>query len=231
MNNFFGPGSPYLGHPLLTEQRTAVEVDRILSWCDAAPVDVLDMGCGFGRHSIELARRGFSVTGVDPSTTLLEHARRNAEAQGLAIDFVETGGAAFVRESSFDLAICLFTTLGQLPHIGAAPEVDAMLGNLRASLRPGGSLVIEVPERTRALANLVEDEQLGTTRVTRRFDATSGVLSERFETPDDTYDLAYQLLSKQELADAVDAAGFTVETIYDEAVFPPPETFMTVVAR
>ena len=60
--NFFEHGSPYLQHPLLTPERTAEEVDFILSILPVEPGDkFLDIGCGFGRHSLELALRGFSV--------------------------------------------------------------------------------------------------------------------------------------------------------------------------
>lgn len=231
VTNFFGPGSPYLGHPLLTAERTSSEVDRILGWCSELPTDVLDLGCGFGRHSLEFARRGFAVTGVDPSAALLEEAHRRADGEALEIEFVQSGGQAFSRADSFDLAVCLFTTLGQLTDAKSDPQIGPLLSNLRTSLRPGGTLVVEVPERDRAVEQLVEREQLGPTKVGRSFNAQTGVLSERFETPDGTFDLAYSLLSEAELVSAIEAAGFTVAEIYDEAVNPPPNTFMTLVAR
>ncbi len=231
VTNFFGPGSPYLGHPLLTEERTRLEVDRILSWCATPPESVLDLGCGFGRHSIEFARRGHTVTGVDPSAVLLNEARRRSHDEDLAIELIESGGETFVRNDEFDLGVCLFTTLGQLSAVDADPQIASVLSNLRTSLRSGGTLVVEVPERDRAVANLIKNEQLGPTSVTRSFDAASGVLSERFETLTGNYDLAYQVLSKDELVTALKVAGFTDVAIYDEAVNPPPNTFMTMVAR
>ena len=48
---------------------------------------ILDVPCSFGRHSIELARRGFRVSGVDISPKLLRAARRNAAAQGVQGEF------------------------------------------------------------------------------------------------------------------------------------------------
>jgi len=63
--NFFEPGSPFLKHPLLTPERTAAEIDFILSVLPLEAGDrILDIGCGFGRHSHELARRGFDVLGI-----------------------------------------------------------------------------------------------------------------------------------------------------------------------
>jgi 2-polyprenyl-3-methyl-5-hydroxy-6-metoxy-1,4-benzoquinol methylase len=48
---------------------------------------ILDIGCGTGRHAIELARRGYTVTGVDLSESQLARAREKAAAEQVAIDF------------------------------------------------------------------------------------------------------------------------------------------------
>ena len=57
---------------------------------DTSPLLVLDIGCGFGRHSIELARRGGEVMGVDPSTAMIEEATQQADAAGSEIEFQQT---------------------------------------------------------------------------------------------------------------------------------------------
>ena len=48
---------------------------------------ILDIGCGTGRHSIELAKRGYSVTGVDLSESQLGRAKEKAKEQGQEVDF------------------------------------------------------------------------------------------------------------------------------------------------
>ena len=50
-------------------------------------VRILDVGCGTGRHAIELARRGYQVTGIDLSANQLAHAREKALAAGVQVDF------------------------------------------------------------------------------------------------------------------------------------------------
>ena len=50
-------------------------------------VQILDVGCGTGRHSIELSKRGYSVTGIDLSEAQLQRAKQKASAQSLTIDF------------------------------------------------------------------------------------------------------------------------------------------------
>ncbi|MBM3149748.1 MAG: class I SAM-dependent methyltransferase, partial [Chloroflexi bacterium] len=52
-------------------------------------IRILDIGCGTGRHSIELSRRGYNITGIDLSDSLLARAREKAEQQGLKIDFLK----------------------------------------------------------------------------------------------------------------------------------------------
>jgi SAM-dependent methyltransferase len=105
---------------------------------------VLDLCCGPGRHSIELARRGYRVVGVDRTARYLEAARRRAAEEGLSIEFVEQDMRAFRREQAFDAAINLLTSFGYFRD----PEDDrTVLSNLYASLKPGGRLVIQLTSK------------------------------------------------------------------------------------
>ena len=56
---------------------------------------ILDMGCGTGRHSIELTSRGYQVDGVDLSTNMLAKAKEKAASQGLNINFQQGDARAF----------------------------------------------------------------------------------------------------------------------------------------
>lgn len=68
---------------------------------------ILDIGCGTGRHSIELARRGYPVTGIDLSESMLEKAREKARAQNLHVDFQVHDARKLHFSGEFDLAIML----------------------------------------------------------------------------------------------------------------------------
>jgi 2-polyprenyl-3-methyl-5-hydroxy-6-metoxy-1,4-benzoquinol methylase len=68
---------------------------------------VLDVGCGTGRHSIELTKRGYSVTGIDLSETQLKKAREKAENNNLKIDFQQQDARKLTFENEFDIAIML----------------------------------------------------------------------------------------------------------------------------
>lgn len=89
-------------------QGTAGECDFIEKEIDRdKSLKVLDIGCGTGRHSIELTKRGYSVTGIDLSESQLKRAREKAKEQGLAIDFQKHDARDLPFKGEFDLAIML----------------------------------------------------------------------------------------------------------------------------
>ena len=68
---------------------------------------ILDVGCGTGRHTIELSRRGYTITGIDLSETLLTRARKKAENDHLKIDFQQQDARYLSFNQEFDVAIML----------------------------------------------------------------------------------------------------------------------------
>src|SRR5262245_48037107 len=102
---------PYLFTPQRWE-RTIGEVENVLALAQPGGKRVLDLCCGPGRHSLELARRGFQVTGVDCSPSLLVRAREASAKENLAIEWVQDDMRRFTRPNAFDLALNLFTSFG-----------------------------------------------------------------------------------------------------------------------
>lgn len=70
-------------------------------------LQILDVGCGTGRHALELTKRGYSVTGIDLSEAQLRRARQKAEAEKLDIPFLQADARNLPFENSFDAAIML----------------------------------------------------------------------------------------------------------------------------
>jgi ubiquinone/menaquinone biosynthesis C-methylase UbiE len=101
-----------------------------------APLDALDVGCGTGFLSFELAARGHRVTGIDFAPAMLAEARRKAAERGVSIRF-EAGDAERLpfADGSFDLVVSRHV-LWTLPHPEAAVEEWIRL------LRPGGRLAV-----------------------------------------------------------------------------------------
>ena len=66
---------------------------------------IIDIGCGTGRHSIELAKRGYKVIGIDLSESQLERAKEKAKTQNLQIDFQKYDARNLPFKNKFDFAI------------------------------------------------------------------------------------------------------------------------------
>jgi len=117
------------------------QVDQVLSLAHSSGGAVLDLCCGPGRHAVEFARRGFSVTGVDRSPFLLERARERAAEAGVTVAWVLEDMRRFERASAFNLVCSLFTSFGYFEREEEDLEV---LRHIHQSLKPGGVLVIEM---------------------------------------------------------------------------------------
>jgi SAM-dependent methyltransferase len=102
---------------------------------------VLDLCYGVGRHSLEFARRGFQVTGVDRTATYLQEARRRAAEEGLGMEFVQEDMRTFVRPGAFDAVINYFTSFG---YFESDEDERQVLANAHRSLRPSGVLLMEM---------------------------------------------------------------------------------------
>jgi SAM-dependent methyltransferase len=123
-------------------EKAPEEVERLLELLGIEPpAAVLDLCCGPGRHSIELARRGFAVTAVDRTEAYLHQARRRAEEQDVTIELVREDMRKFLRPGAFDAAISLFTSFGYFRDI---EDDRTVLRNLREGLKDGGRLVMEM---------------------------------------------------------------------------------------
>ncbi|HRZ87925.1 MAG TPA: class I SAM-dependent methyltransferase, partial [Spirochaetia bacterium] len=68
---------------------------------------ILDIGCGTGRHTLELTARGYAVIGVDLSESQLERARDKARERGLSVEFRREDARNLPFEAEFDAAIML----------------------------------------------------------------------------------------------------------------------------
>lgn len=124
-------------------QEAATDVDQVVRLASVhSGARVLDLCCGPGRHSVELARRGFVVKGVDRTKAYIERARLRARELGLeSADFAIADMRAFREPNTFDLVINLFTSFGYFDD----PTDDCLvMANIYDSLRVGGKLLMDV---------------------------------------------------------------------------------------
>ena len=124
-------------------QQAVIDVDQFLALVPLpAAARILDLCCGPGRHSLELGRRGFAVTGVDRTQSYLAAARVKAEQEHLdGVEFQVGDMRTYRQPESFDLVLNLSTSFG---YFEDPAEDKLVLQNMYASLRQGGKVVIDV---------------------------------------------------------------------------------------
>lgn len=101
--------------------------------------NILDIGCGTGRHSRELAKRGYKVTGIDLSESLLNRAKEIAAKDGLNIDFQIQDARALTFSNEYDLAIMLCE--GSFPLMETDEMNYKILQNVTKALKDDGKFV------------------------------------------------------------------------------------------
>lgn len=143
---FFDEHAPAYDDNCFTKN-TLREVDFLIETLGLAPgASILDVGCGTGRHAVELARRGYAVTGVDISAGMLAQAAKRAREAGVAVAFHRADATRFLPDRRYDAAICLcegaFGLLGGGDDALAQPL--AILGAVAAALGPGGPCLFTV---------------------------------------------------------------------------------------
>lgn len=118
--------------------------------------NLLDLGCGRGRHSITLAKRGYHVTGVDLSEEAIKKACRLAANENLKnIEFI-TGDMRDPIDRTFDAVLNLFTTFGYF--LDDSENVD-VFKNVHRMLKPGGLFMQDYLNSELVQKNLIPSEE------------------------------------------------------------------------
>ncbi|GHV94029.1 SAM-dependent methyltransferase [Spirochaetia bacterium] len=141
--------------PEVADSVTALAGLNLYSGALQAGPRLLDICCGFGRISAELARRGFAVTGVDITESYLHTARKDAACENLNIEYIQADAKNFVRPGFFDAAINLYISFGYFEN---QDDDRAVVHNALESLKPGGAFIIETLGKEIAVRDFVEAE-------------------------------------------------------------------------
>jgi SAM-dependent methyltransferase len=124
----------------LFPQQTAAEADFLQQGLALKPGDrVLDVPCGAGRLANELAGRGFTATGVDGCTDLLDDARREASERGLKSEFQRRDMRDLPWTGHFDAAFCFGNSFSYFDD----DQNLRFLKAVRGALKPGGRFALE----------------------------------------------------------------------------------------
>jgi len=100
---------------------------------------IIDIGCGTGRHAIELTKRGYKVTGIDLSESLIVRAKEKAGKEGLHIDFRIYDARDLPFSEEFDLAIMICE--GAFPLMETDEMNFLILKNIHKALKKNGKLI------------------------------------------------------------------------------------------
>ncbi len=126
-------------------KNTVAEINFLLEVFNLPPGSrILDVGCGLGRHSIELARRGYKVTGIDFSAAMLEGAAKAAKEAGVEVEWLQVDATRFTSPKLFDAAICLCESAFGLLGLEDDPtehDLD-ILRNIHIALKPGARFIL-----------------------------------------------------------------------------------------
>ncbi len=140
--NFFHGVALDFWRAAVSDEQTRAEADFIEKQLQlAAGAKILDVPCGNGRLSIELAKRGFELTGVDIATEFMAEAKRNSLAVGVDIEWQERDMRNLPWTNEFDGAFCFGNSFGYLDD----DENMEFFQAVARSLKPGAHFVLDAP--------------------------------------------------------------------------------------
>lgn len=167
---------------------------------------VLEVMCGSGRLLAPLAQAGLRVTGIDISGGMLARARERLQAAGLLdrVELIEDDICLRAPQGPFGLAIC---AINSFMHLAGPAEQLAALGHIRAALRPGGVLALDLfnPD-VRTLA-----DQRGALALDKRFTLPDGTPVQKFVAQQ--ADMASQINHVTFIYDELDPRGRVTRSV------------------
>jgi len=183
---------------------------------------ILDIGCGTGRHSIELASRGYLVTGVDLSRGQLRRAREKAAQRNVRLTFEEGDARHLPFSGVFDCALSLCE--GGFPLMETDEENFEILQSAARALVPGGVLILTTLNGlfplTHSIKGLINDTSTTSLRVEEStFDLVTFREAETFSVTDDsgramTITSSERFYVPPELTWLLKSAGFEAVELY-----------------
>ena len=102
---------------------------------------ILDLACGTGIPTLELARRGYSVVGLDLHEEMLAVARRKAEREGLSVEFIQGNALEIDFREEFDAVTMFFSSIMYFDD----SAIQKLFNSVKRALKPGGVFIADFP--------------------------------------------------------------------------------------
>jgi SAM-dependent methyltransferase len=140
-NSFFDGHYKDIWRQIFPEKTTLAEVDWIINEGGLNTGNhVLDIMCGYGRHSLELARRGMNVTAIDNLRDYIDEINEKAATEKLQVDAVCHDVLGLQIDKQYDAAICMGNSL----QFFNEEDSIKLLSNISSHLKPGGKFFINM---------------------------------------------------------------------------------------
>lgn len=204
---------------------------RLLSLCNVKDGILLDLGCGTGSMSIEMAERGFDVIGVDSSIGMLNAARQKCFEYGNRILLLNQEMQNIDLFGTVDAAICVLDGINHLP---SAKDVKKTFEKVSLFMNPGGAFVFDVNTLYKHEFVLADNAYIYETENVfcawqnnyNPEDGSVDIELDFFEEEDGAYyrssesfsEMAYELDTIKKM---LEESGFEVMGIYDDMTFEP----------
>jgi len=201
---------------------------------------VLDVCCGHGRHAVVLAGWGYGVVGLDLSAPFLKVAQATAQGHGLPLPLVRGDVRAFPFQAGiFDVALSMFTSFG---YFDDDRENELVLHQIAATLKPGALFILDLANpdfvRHQPPTSSWEHEGVKVSTVYAFNETTRRATTRRTvqfpEGQEKVYESSVRMYERDEIVSLVEAAGFTVQTLYgsyDRAPIDPSRKRMILVSE
>ncbi len=203
-------------------EKTDEQVDRLIDLLGLERDEkILDLACGVGRHTLELARRGYDVTGLDLSKKYMKEASDRAEKEGLEVEFIQRDMRDFVREDHYDAVINFWSSFG---YFEDEEENFQVLKNVHRSLKEDGRFFVDVMGReilhsifTEKDSSHLDDGFFVEERTLKHdgdFLESNWILAKDGDVKEHKF--KYWLYSKEDIDDMLRRAGFADVSIYGD---------------
>ena len=229
----------YFYSEVLTDQRAETEVAALVTLLGLdRPLKILDLACGFGRHTNRLAALGHIMTGVDLTPGFLEIARRDAHQKHLSVNYQQADMRYITFKGEFDCVLLLFTAFGYFSDY----ENLQVLKNIYDALIPGGRLIFDMHNRDVFLKTMYPffvAEKEGNLMIDRMsFDSLNGrSINKRIVIRDGVRKdkpFSIRLYNPNEISDLLVQAGLVLEHLYADwqgSEISPESRRMVVIAH
>lgn len=174
---------------------------------------ILDLCCGKGRHTAEIARKGYEVTGADLSVNSIERAKSNYP-EGR---FVVHDMRAPINFGSFDIVFNLFTSFGYFDDI---EDNSKVLSSVNAAMHEGGILIIDYLNARKVIQSLVKSERLIRSEIEFEIErrVENGVIIKRINFSDQgtsyTFEEKVQALELEDFRTLLTDNGFEIVNVF-----------------